>query len=267
VVFHGAFTFDQASEPDRILALMPDMPHHVYRAGSWLAETEIQRRVGCEAVVYELTGVKPGGAKFRPERNLMIKKQRQDPAETIPFATLTFPLPSQIASLQVAPLPRAAFTYPEQLLVDSDTQHIATVQIFTYDIADENALSLQARDGEGHYWEPMFTGNYINLHIFCAEDSYHKPTNAEEDFNQCAGLLSGVTLRMQTQNLPASRILDAGQLPDGVVQQETESLALRTRRMARLGQLVTQNGDTNLAWYGNDALDGDPEGCGGPVCG
>ncbi len=247
--------------------MMPDLPHHVYRAGTWLAETEIQRRTGSEAVVYELTGVKAGAAKFCPERNLMIKRQRRDPPEVIPFATLNFPLPSQIASLQVAAMPRTAFTCPEELLVASDTQHIATVQVFTYDIADENALSLQARDGEGHYWEPVFTGNYINLHIFCAEDHYHKTTNAEEDFNQCVGLLGGVNLRLQTQNLRASGLLDAGQLPEGVVQEETESLALRTRRMARLGQLVSQKGDTNLAWYGNDALDGDVEACAGPVCG
>jgi hypothetical protein len=36
--------------------------------------------------------------------------------------------------------------------------------------------------------------------------------------------------------------------------------------MARLGRLVGQNGDTNLAWYGNDALDGDPQSCAGFIC-
>jgi len=267
VIFHGAFTFDQSSEPDRILALMPKMPHHVYRAGSWLAETELRGRTDSDAVVYELLGVEPGGEKFRPEqnRNLMLKKpQLKDQPAVYPYATLKFPLPQKIASLQVAAIPRDAFTNQDDLLVDGD-QHIAIVQVFTYDIADQNELSLKARDGDGHYWEPVFTGDYVNLHIFAAEDHYHKPTNAQEDFNQCVSLLGGVNLRLQTRSLQTSGILDTGRLPDGVVEQETESLALRTLRMARLGRLVSQNGDANLAWYGNDALDGDPEACTGPV--
>jgi hypothetical protein len=266
VIFHGAFTFDQTTEPDRILALMPEMAHHVYRAGSWLAETELQGRTGPEAVVYELSGVKPGAERFRPDRNLMVKRPRQEQPEAFPYATLKFPLPRQIASLQVAEIPRTAYTHREDLLVDADTQHVATVQVFTYDIEDENALSLKARDGEGHYWEPAFMGDYVNLHIFCAEDHYHKPSNAQEDFNQCVKLLGGVNLTLQTRSLQASGVLDAGQLPDGVIQAETETLALRTRRMARLGRLVGQNGDTNLAWYGNDALDGDPQSCAGFIC-
>lgn len=267
VIFHGAFTFDQSSEPTRILALMPKMAHHVYRAGSWLAETELRGRTDSAAVVYELSGVKPGAAKFRPEdnRNLMLKKPPvENQPDAFPYATLRFPLPGKIASLQVATIRRDAFTNQGDLLAPGD-QHIATVQVFTYDIADPNALSLQARDGDGHYWEPVFTGDHINLHIFCAEDAYHKPSNAQEDFNQCAGLLGGVKLRLQTRSLQASGILDAGELPDGVAEQETESLALRTLRMARLGRLVSQRGDTNLAWYGNDALDGDREACAGPV--
>ena len=40
VIFHGAYVFDQTTQPNRILALIPDIGHHSYRAGSWLAETE-----------------------------------------------------------------------------------------------------------------------------------------------------------------------------------------------------------------------------------
>ena len=265
VIFHGAFTFDQSTEPDRILVLIPKMPHHVYRAGSWMAEIDLRGRTDSEAVVYELSGVRPGTDRFRPERNLILKKPQQpDQPAAFPYATLRFPLPQQITSLQVAAIGRDAFTNQDDLLVDGD-QHIATVQVFTYEVEDQNALFLKARDGEGHFWEPVLTGDHINLHIFCAEDHYHKPSNAQEDFNQCADLVGGVKLRLQTRSLLASGILDAGQLPAGVVEQETESLALRTARMARLGRLVSQNGDTNLAWYGNDALDGDPEACSGPV--
>ena len=169
-----------------------------------------------------------GQDRFRPERNLILKKPQQpDQPAAFPYATLRFPLPQQIASLQVAAIRRDAFTNQDDLLVDGD-QHIATVQVFTYEVEDQNALFLKARDGEGHYWEPVLTGDHINLHIFCAEDHYHKPSNAQEDFNQCADLVGGVKLRLQTRSLLASGILDAGQLPPGVVDQETESLALRT---------------------------------------
>jgi hypothetical protein len=264
VIFHGAFTFDESKEPDRILALMPRMGHHVYRAGSWLAETEVRGRTTSEEVVYELLGVKPGTENFKPEqnRNVMVKPQGQSDPEKAPYATLKFPLPNKITSLRVAEIPRRDFTFPEELVVDSDPQHIATLQVFTYDIEDQNTLSLKAQDGDGHYWEPVFTGNYINLHIFSAEDHYHKPSNAKEDFNECAKLVGGVKLRLQTRSLRASGIVDAGQLPAGVVEEETEDLALRTMRMDRLGRLIRQNGDANLAWYGNDAMDGSPRACG-----
>jgi len=68
-----------------------------------------------------------------------------------------------------------------------------------------------------------------------------------------------------TGTLRASAIPNDSHLPAGVAAEETEDLAPRTLRMARLGRLVTLNGDANLAWYGNDALDSDPSACSGPV--
>ena len=70
-------------------------------------------------------------------------------------------------------------------------------------------------------------------------------------------------MRLDTRLVPSGIPVD-GPLPRGVTIPETEDLAARTQRMARLGRLVSQTGDANLAWYGNDALDGNPEGCGGP---
>jgi hypothetical protein len=51
------------------------------------------------------------------------------------------------------------------------------------------------------------------------------------------------------------------ELPPGVIAEETEDLAARTLRIARLGRLRRQNADLNQAWYGNEALDGDPDAC------
>ena len=256
VLLHGAFTFVRG--PNHILALMPSLEHHVFRAGSWLAETEL-RGGGVE---YELKGVTSGSGAFDPGLNLMVIPQPR-PDTPQPRSTLIFPIPRKITSLRIADVPRASFTHPQYLEVNSDQQHVSTLQVFTYDFDDENALFLKANQGDGHYWEPAFVRNHINLHIFSAEDHIERPSNSLEDFNQCAELL-GVPLRLNTRLVP-SGIPAPGRLPDGVAPEETEDLAVRTLRMARLGRLVQQKSDANLAWFGNDALDGDPEGCGGPV--
>jgi hypothetical protein len=240
------------------------MHHHVYRAGNWLAETELRGRIGSKPVTYELLGVTPGGDKFDPSLNLMVKPQQPSEPQSHPYATLVFPLPEKITSLLRADLARSSFSSPQELAVDGD-QHISTVQVFTYDFPDENAVMLKADDGDGHYWQPVLVEDHINLHIFAAEDHYHKPSNAEEDFNQCAELI-GLSLRLQTRSLPTSGLLASPPLPPGVDARETESLALRTDRLAKLGRLVLQkDGDANAAWFGNDALDGDVEACSGHV--
>jgi hypothetical protein len=193
---------------------------------------------------------------------LLVKPDPQRP-KAPPYATLKLPYPKRITSLRVVSVPNKYFKNAHALVVKTDPQHIGTLQVFTYEIEDEKKLSLKGDPGEGHYWEPAFTGNHINLHIFCSEDHYYKPSNASYDFDGCVKLL-GADLTLDASSLPATRILENGHLPEGVVPQETEGLAIRTLRMARLGRLVVQDGDTNMAWHGNDALDGDPEAC-GPV--
>uniref|UniRef100_Q02DA0 Uncharacterized protein n=1 Tax=Solibacter usitatus (strain Ellin6076) TaxID=234267 RepID=Q02DA0_SOLUE len=260
VILHGAFAFLRKHDPERIEALIPSMPHHVFRAGNWLGETELRG----QGVVYELLGVKPGDDTFDPALNLLVKTNA---LPDIPHRTLIFPVPKRIASLRVADVPLDSFRN-KQDLADKNAalavQHVATLQVFSYDFEDENKLFLKASHGDGHYWEPVFTGNFINLHIFSAEDHFARLSNSEEDFNRCVALL-GSQLLLDTRLVP-SGILGPDKLPPGVTIPETEGLAARTQRMARLGRLVSEKGDTNLAWYGNDALDGDPTGCGGP-CG
>jgi len=292
VIFHGAFVFDQTTQPDQILALIPDIGHHSYRAGSWLAESELRGRTGADAVVYRLMGVTPGHERFDLDLNVVVKPQSPGKPVTLPYATLVFPRPQKITSLLVAEIPFNSFDHPEDLVeseddrhqviprtssdhpeeyvMDGACRHLATLQIFTYDFdfKNQNAVMLKADDGEGHFWEPVLTDGHINLHIFAAEDHFHQPSNADEDFNQCADLIGGLNLRLKTQTLPATRTFSQTSIPDGVKvdPRETESLARRTDRLARLGRVVLQeNGDANVVWYGNDALDGDPEACSGPV--
>jgi hypothetical protein len=256
VLLHGAFAFVRKKES--IEVLIPAMGHHVFRAGNWLGETDLRQRGG----EYDLLGVKPGTAVFDPAVNLFVKSQDR-PENPAPHIRLNFPIPKQIYSMRVADVPRTSFTHQQRLAIDAPMQHVATLQIFSYDFDDENDLLLKARHGYGHYWEAAFTGDYINLHIFSAEDHYARTSNSEEDFNMCAELL-GSPVRLDTRLLP-SGIPKSTPMPPGVAEEETEDLSTRTLRMARLGRLVAQKGDPKLAWYGNDALDGDPVGCGGPV--
>jgi len=41
-ILHGAFAFVRDDERNQLRALIPAIDYHVYLAGSWLAETELQ---------------------------------------------------------------------------------------------------------------------------------------------------------------------------------------------------------------------------------
>jgi hypothetical protein len=277
VILHGAFVF--VRDGDELHALIPNLDEHAYRAGSWLAETGLRGRTPGQQneIEYELTGVnrEPGNGWFDLNRNLFVREGDPLNAEHAPFATLRLPLPKtdNIKSLRLADVPRDAFTHPERLATDADPQRIATLQVLTYDIDDPNRLGLRGFEVHhetrrrtptgGHYWEPVLTGNIVNLHIFSAEDHFHRLSNSDEDLNLCFRQL-GTDIQLDTRFVPTGITYDDdGPLPDGVKPEETETLAVRTLRMARLGRLVLDmKGDANLAWYGNDALDGEGQACG-----
>jgi hypothetical protein len=258
LALHGAYTFIEDKDAKQIHALIPRLKEHVYRAGSWLAETELR------SASYRLSGVKPSDAlRFDHDKNLLVW-YRHRPDNRAPYATLKLPYPKSVRSLRLAEVPLEFFSHREDLVEPKRTQQIATLQVLTYEIDNENKLALKAETGEDHHWEPAFTGNHINLHVFASEDHYYRPSNAQEDFNQCVALL-GANLSLHTRFLPLRGVEQSSLRDCGFAPEETEVLALRTLRMARLGRLIVQKGDANLAWHGNDALDGDPAGCGSVV--
>src|ERR1043166_7262106 len=111
VILHGAYLFDRESDPGRIRALIPRMKHHVYRAGNWLAETELRGRTGDDEAVYELTGVNPGGVTLDPKEGLDVFVEPRDEGEPKhhPFAVIRLELPRRITSLRVASIKRSDF--------------------------------------------------------------------------------------------------------------------------------------------------------------
>ncbi len=270
VIFHGSITiYDKQEGEYPIQALLPvnatnngggvRSDRHVYRAGNWLAETELS------GGHYQLLGVNGGGAHFDRKTNLILKSGS---AQTeIAHATVDFPRPQAITSLRVSNVPFEAFNQDEAkaLKLDQKGVHLASLHVFTYTFDDDNDLRLATTNSknDGHYWEPAFSGNYINLHIFCSEDRFSTPSQARADFTALTALL-GLKLELEHPQ-PVASVPDDLHLPAGVIGEETEDLPFRTLRMARLGRLVRQNGDANIAWSSNDALDC-PEAC-GPVVG
>ncbi len=257
VLLHGTFAFIQ--DEKQIQAHIPQLDHHVARAGNWLAETEL--RPGR----YELKGTdERGRAKLDPEKNLIVTSEfipvTKERRKEILYATLTLPRPQTITSLRVAGLPKGSLKPGNE-----KPEHVATLQIFTYKFENDAELRLSLADEVGqnllaHYWEPVFTtGDYINLHVFSAENHPHDPDHAKQAFAVIMELL-GSDLKLERPH-PAGGATETD-LPLGVIPEETEDLMPRTLRMARLGRLFKQNGDLNLAWFGNEALDSDPNACG-----
>ena len=265
VIFHGAFAFLEEEKKHRIRTMIPVIAQHAYRAGNWLGETHLMRGT------YELRGVTQGRvSQFSAKQNLIVKSKKPA-AKPQPYATIFFPLPRKITSLRTARVPTTSFTNQNHLLVKGKEQHVSTLQIFTYSFKDANQLLLKSAHG-GHYWEPVIKASKkngkversVNLHIFSVEDSVDEPYQVD-DFERCAQLLaSNVRLVNGCAYQPTG--ITEGDLPYGVTAAETEDLAPRNLRLARLGRLLSQGDDTNQAWYKDDALDNEPPTC-GPLIG
>jgi hypothetical protein len=268
LLIHGGFAF--AQDDRKITIYMPKGDQHVNRVGSWLAETELagERTPGMPGTKYQLLGVSDEGTDaFDPRLNVMVKDQKVKPDLKKAFAAVEFPRPREFTSLRPVEIPRELFKVdakaPEvELDGDDFILTASTLQVLAYDIVDQNQLRLAFQDNQedGHYWEPIPVGNFVNLHIFCSEDRQHT-ADPGADFREYAELLGFPQLSVDTRFLPSYHIPTPAYLPDGVVAEETESLPLRTQRMARLGSLVRQKGDANLAWVENDALNDDPVVC------
>jgi hypothetical protein len=173
-------------------------------------------------------------------------RRRRDPKRE--YARLILPRPEKISSLRLAKVDLK--TRPLSLKGD----YAAALQVFAYEIDSDPLLSLQriSDDGKddlpGHFWEPIFTGDYASLQIFSTEDHPDDPAHTSRVFQKVSALL-GVT-NIALNEVHRARGIDENDLPPGVIAEETEDLAARTLRIARLGRLRRQKADLNQAWYG-----------------
>jgi hypothetical protein len=215
---------------------------------------------------FELEGVEPGSVTTLPlEHNLMFSRQLRKDVDSLLHARIRVPLPDRIATPRRGLLPAADLSPQDALPKDYNGQ-LGTIQIFTYNFLNDNALRLVCHQGHS-LWEPAFAGGAITLHIIAAPEHYHltPPLNRERTshvqnaFEVCMALFQGAHLKML--RLPETNEFDPTDVPAGAISEETEDLAPRIRRLSQLGRMQKDNRDLNLLWFSSEAFDGDPDAC------
>jgi len=260
VIFHGLCVF--VAKKIGFEVLLPDMgPEHVFRAGAWLAETNIQ-----PGATLTLDGVTPGDAVFKRKKNLLVLPENAGHfprSSAVPYATLTLPRPSKIYSR------RHVVLTPGVEIVGSGTNSIyirentgeddgkvwqSTIQVLHYDVPDENRLALI-----NHRWIPAFVNGVTNLHIFAEPETLQPIGHSITEFGEGSAMFQGLDLRRARASILPE--FDPKCLAPGVTSEELEDLIPRTKRMALLGRYKTSGEDPGLAWDDLDLFGGDPTSC------
>lgn len=192
VFFHGLFIFSESgpfARPDFPLqVVLPKVPGHMYRAGTWLAEDDINTGL-FPSHPLQLQGVQDGGLSFFTDSRFIVDLR---PAALNPTGTA--------AALFLLPQPRSTLKllhavnhtpFVAQTASGATFKNIAMAQVLVYDFADENAVFL-----DGHFWEPCATGGAISLHIISTS---LEPETAEHEqdtntaLSQVLSINSGLT--------------------------------------------------------------------------
>jgi hypothetical protein len=276
VILHGLFAFDQE---DEIVAYIPNLgSEHLYKAGSWLAETNLD-----EQADVRLAGVRPTTLKLEDRPTLespeSLKIKTDDNGETIlgykldarhnivlgnvPVsanatgcdcmshsiqATLRFPYPpSPIQSLRRLKIPAVVLGGDDKnkVLNGEPAAETATVQVLTYDFDNDNDLKL----GD-HPWEPVIerdekqNKNYVNLHVFSEPERLPTQDHLRHAFQAGVGLFVGVDLTLNGPTRPP----DPDPPVPGVDEFELQDLVQRQRWLALLGRAVKEGRDAQAIW-------------------
>jgi hypothetical protein len=236
VILHGLAAVLRRHE--ELVVLLPDLDgQHVFRAGTWLAETEL--RPG----TYVLGGVKRGAAVFDPEKNLILGKGRLVANPPV-HARLHLPIPAEIYSLKPVEMnPREDF---EGASRPAGTKlNLATVQVLSYEIENLQALRLFP-----HLWEPPADADLevTNLHIYSEEDHSKAPQgHAKFALDRAAALFAGVDLRLVNEK-DVPPLGEDEVLPPATSRFEAEDLAQRMTRLKQQGEMLRVDSDIRHAW-------------------
>ena len=261
--------------------VLPRVFDHVYKAGSWLAETPIE-----SDRELKLIGVAPTGTDTFSERNRKAKDAfGTELMVSLPdcsltskkkfrFATLTLPRPLRILQLlNVKPIADGNVVRRDDnaVQVEKEWKRIATVQVLIYDYPDENEVAL-----DGHYWEPCTTDRAISLHIISTSEGPISLAHEDETSRVLRKVIQGYPRLIFERPLFAPAWVDTKNLGDlgpslkatgnqfittateqrfAFSQAELEYISARATRLGRLGRIKQQGRPLDAVWHEGDPLD------------
>lgn len=207
--------------------------------------------------VFELKGVDPGNQKLSPKYNLLFPRTQPlaGNLNSTLRAVLLLPKPKSISTTLRVAIP---FASDAQGLPPDYEGQVGTLQIFTYHFQDDAALKLAGSRGN-QFWEPIFSGDTVNLHIYAEPETDQGLSHSLEAFQALTSLVVGVDLPLPRTRLQSS--LDEDKLPEGVVSEEMEDLAPRITRLSQLGRMHKESRDLNRTWFRSEAFGEEPPAC------
>src|SRR5262245_2201264 len=241
VIFHGQFCFSQKEREIKIhVPLVWDnersIPAHVYMAGNWLNERVYGRNRD-----FELMGVVTGKGSFDRGHNLVLHKAKliENPGVEC-YASMTFPRPHEIHSLQRAKkTEKWRFTGDDTRMV-AEVQEVATVQVFTYDIKGSKELQLRGIPATVFPADGTLVDEHLSLHIFAQPD--FKPSGSAH--NSHDALKTAISMYRHSHSDKKVSLDIAGEpevsskndkLPDSLLAAELEDLPTRFKRISAVG--------------------------------
>ena len=230
IILHGLMGI--LEREDGIMAFLPDvMPEHVYRAGNWLAEIELQPGI------YELTGVDAGTASIDRDKNVFVGDVGRPPTPGKEDVVIKLPRPAQIQSVRLATvLAGTDFTGPDAARLQGSK--MATAQVLRYETPNLPSVRLGT-----HPWKPPQDTEvtFANLHIFAEEEVAEQATDehARTAFTRLLKSFAGLDVQLGPERIPVFDEPPAG-LTINVDPLETEDLGRRQARLSDLGDILRQ---------------------------
>jgi hypothetical protein len=241
VVFHGELAFFDRDNDPYIRVYAPQVPTHIFIAGSWLGERHIPR-----GTTLELQGVKAGTGSLDDSRIVRLGLG----SEARPVAAhfeIRLPRPACIHDGMIIDC-AGAIQGPNGPL---PVRRMDLRPIFEYEMTSKSAFLSDLDHPEHepahpHTWRAREgCPGYYSLHVFAEEDTRFNDDDdhAEKAFEQASHVLGVNGMKVVRTGEP-----HLGKLPPGLYPDEVYlTLYARTEVLADLGQQVRE-GHHHLVW-------------------
>jgi hypothetical protein len=260
VFLHGLTVMFERTD-GKLEIVMPRVPGHVYRAGSWLAETPVE-----SGNTLELMGVNAGTTNIHTTGFLPTIPRPYTVTRRRRAATVIVPKPAEILGL----LRTQYADYAVQLRTTPPTKFpvVAEVSILVYDYIDPNQILL-----DGHYWQPCLTPESISLHLISTSEvpeSAQHVADTEDALREVFRNYPGIDYRRSNRppwmdakhpRFGATPSLSerGGYMVDAnrevaFALAELEDLAARNSRLERLGRMHRERRRIGCLWRRPDPL-------------